>query len=75
MPSSDAALSTVEARYEQSHWNYPYKSWAAGEGVALPVVVRKVSAGNTHTLLLSEAGEVWSFGNGERYDYTTRRDS
>ena len=54
-------------RHELKHWNYPYKSWAASEGLALPVVVTKVSAGNSHTLILTATGEAWSFGAGQRW--------
>jgi hypothetical protein len=54
-------------RHELKHWNYPYKSWAASEGLALPVVVTKVSAGNSHTLVLTATGEAWSFGAGQRW--------
>ena len=53
-------------RHELNHWNFPFKSWAASEGLAMPVTVKKISAGNAHTLLLTTGGEVWSFGGGER---------
>jgi hypothetical protein len=64
--SGSGTAVAVVPRYETTHWNYPYKSWAAVEGLAMPVVVRKVSAGNAHTLVLTASGEAWSFGSGER---------
>ena len=43
-------------------WNYPYKSWWAATRQALPVTIKTLSCGNSHTLMLSTDGEVWAFG-------------